>query len=196
MPLDVTAALAAIREHNGAALDIERLRRDYFSNGCVIIRNAMDPLLLSEMRDRFRHFFAAIIRREGGDAPPDADIDQLHDAAAAAIGPERARHFLTMGRDFPAFSAIISAPALLGILKNLFQTADLQTIADSNVCRIDRPGSAATNLDWHQDYPYNMLAQSAATVWIPINPVTQGMGCPRVAPGVQTIFPIEYNLGA
>src|SRR5262245_42017756 len=99
MPLDLASA-AHIREHDGQNLDIAQMRADYFSDGVLIVRNLIEPSLLAEMRARFCGLFRSIIAHEGAAFPAEDELDALHDAAAAAIGSERAKHFLTMGRDF------------------------------------------------------------------------------------------------
>lgn len=193
LQMKAAAAIPGICEHNAAHLDVAALRRDYFSHGCVIIRGALDKRPIEEMERRFASFFRAILHKENIGFSELDDLDALHAKAANAIGPDRARHFLTMGRDFPAFLALISAPDLLSLLHALFETEDLQTISDSNVFRIDRPQSDATNLEWHQDYPYNMLAMNAATAWIPIRPVTGDMGRLQVRLPMSGLYPIAYD---
>jgi ectoine hydroxylase-related dioxygenase (phytanoyl-CoA dioxygenase family) len=189
-------ASPCIPEHDAARLDFDALRHDYDIAGCAIVRGATDRRLTDQLEQRFRGLFNGVLAKEGIDHTSDDDLDALHLKATGAIGPERAKHFVTMGRDMPAFSALLSAPGLLRILQGLFKTEELQTIADSNVMRVDRPGSTITDLEWHQDYPYNMLAMNAATAWMPILPVTSGMGRPRLVPRRGPLLPIAYDENA
>jgi ectoine hydroxylase-related dioxygenase (phytanoyl-CoA dioxygenase family) len=188
-----TCTAPAIPEHLAGRLDFDALRHDYSTAGCAIVRGAIDTRLTGELEQRFRGLFCGVLDKEGVTHSTSDDLDALHLKAAEAIGPERAKHFVTMGRDMPAFSALLSAPGLLRILHGLFQTQELQSIADSNVMRVDRPGSTITDLEWHQDYPYNMLAMNAATAWMPILPVTRGMGRPRLVPRAGPLLTIAYD---
>jgi ectoine hydroxylase-related dioxygenase (phytanoyl-CoA dioxygenase family) len=186
----------SIPEHYATALDFDVLRHDYESFGCIVIRGAIDTRRTEELAQRFCGLFRGVLQKEKVRQDSEDDLDALHAKSIAALGPERAKHFVTMGRDMPAFGALLSAPGLLKILHGLFQTEELQSIADSNVMRVDRPDSAITNLEWHQDYPYNMLAMNAATAWMPIRPVTQGMGRPRLIPRLGPLLPIVYDEAA
>ena len=48
--------------------------------------------------------------------------------------------------------------------------------------RIDRPQDTKYHFDWHQDYPYNIISQSAVTFWVPLTDVTLETGAIRILP--------------
>ncbi len=77
----------------------------------------------------------------------------------------------------------LAHPKVTGIVASLIGHDNLQINPDINLFRIDSPDKDREGFDWHQDYPYNMMSQTAVTTWTPITPLDPSMGYLRVVPG-------------
>ncbi len=185
--------IKSIKRHDFHNLNKLALQYDYIEDGCVIIENIVEPDFIAEMHDRLIVLFTEIICAERLDFNNTDNLDILHQRILQ-ISSERAESLLGIGRDFPAFFKLISSPNIMTLIQALFETKEIQMVFDTCAMRIDRPYFDRTNLDWHQDYPYNMQAVNTATAWIPLLPVTETMGSLKVILGSNKhILPIVYR---
>lgn len=165
----------------------------YKSSNIIIIKNVIPIDLIKEAEARLVVFFRSVLTSRSIQVGEDLSLDEVHQMAQTAMGSEKEKYLLTIGKDLPIFKQLISCPNVLTCIERLLGTQNIQSADDSNVLRIDRPQSGLTNLPWHQDYPYNMLSINAITAWIPILPVEQQMGRMRVISPKSELLPIEFS---
>jgi hypothetical protein len=162
--------------------------------GVVVVRGLAPPELLGQIR----HSLAAAMRRalERQRAPAAGDdLDALF-RTLLSVSPEHASTILTLGRDLPGFFGLAGWFAGTSEVQSLAGSTVLQVVGDLCLLRVDAPHADETGFDWHQDYPYNMMARGAVTVWAPLAPVTPEMGLLRYVPGSHAeLLPIDIRRG-
>lgn len=173
--------MVLIPEHDANCLDAKKITDDYYEFGVVIVKNAIPPELRQNLLSDFDRFIRYALDRNGETCKSNLAIDEL-DRKLAASDPKTAERLLGIGREFPSYLRLITAPKITEIGEKIFGGDQLQIVFDKCVCRVDRPNHDKTNLEWHQDYPYNMLASDAGTFWIPLTEITPDVGPLRVVP--------------
>lgn len=170
--------------------DISAARAAFHSDGLFFVKDLFPRSILSAFVDEIAETLRYLLKARGVVFDQNASLDELYNCAWDSLGENR-RFLSTLPGDLISFSALVGHTAVQTLMKNLFETEAVQTVSDSNVLRVDRPRDDSTILTWHQDFPYNVLAEDAATVWAPILPVTAEMGRMQVVPGNLTIRPVD-----
>jgi hypothetical protein len=174
--------------------DLAKARDAFYKDGFFFIKNlfpAEDLLaVVDEISETLRYLLAS---REIVFGQED-NLDQLYNRAWESLGENR-RYLSTLPGDLSSFATLVGHDSVRTVMRRLFETTAIQTVGDSNVLRVDRPGDDSTILTWHQDFPYNVLAEDAATVWAPIQPVSSEMGRMRVVRGSLSVRPVELVRG-
>lgn len=182
-------------------LSAERLRprelRDAVSDiGGAIIEGVFPQEDVQRPLRAWCDVIRAYLAEHGDPAAHLTDPEQLHDALAR-LDPDAAQVALGLGRDLPDYLHLISDPRLRALVTAATGSPHHQLAFDHCLLRVDRPGSDATNFDWHQDYSYNVLSTDAVTFWIPLVPITADMGPLSVVPRSHgEILPIRVEPGA
>jgi len=178
-----------------ARADLGEMAAAFRQAGAVVVRGLAPSDLLADLRASF----VAAMRRalEQAGAPAEGDDPDALFAALRAASPEHAATILTLGRDFPAFFSLVGWFAGAPQVRTLAGAERLQIAGDLCLLRVDAPNADETGFDWHQDYPYNLMARGAVTVWAPLAPVTEEMGLLKYIPGSQAeLMPIDIRRGA
>jgi len=177
-----------------AQADLGELLAAFRRTGAVVIRGLAPRDLLADLQASFVAAMRRALDQVGVPAAGD-DPDELF-AALRVASPEHAATTLTLGRDFPAFFSLVGAFAGTSQVRALAGSETLQIAGDLCLLRVDAPNADETGFDWHQDYPYNLMARRAVTVWAPLAPVTDEMGLLKFIPGSHSdLLPIDIRRG-
>lgn len=170
--------------------DLSEARKAFMRDGLFFVRNLFPKNLAAELVEEIRQTLRYLLLSRGLDPGDRKSLDDLYNQAWELLGEER-RYLSTLPGDLSSFSSFVGHDSVKSLMKRLFDTPAVQTVADSNVLRVDRPLDDSTILGWHQDFPYNVLSEDAATVWSPILPVSEEMGRMRVVPGNLRAMPVD-----
>ncbi|HXQ09970.1 MAG TPA: phytanoyl-CoA dioxygenase family protein [Caulobacteraceae bacterium] len=157
------------------------LRSALVENGCVILRDFAPQRVLADLRETFIAAMQAALAANDLPEGPD-DLDALYLDLRRRL-PAHAATMPTLGRDLPGYFELIGWFAATPQVRALAGAERLQIAGDLCLLRVDAPHEDETGFDWHQDYPYNLLARSAVTLWAPLTEVTASMGLLKVIPG-------------
>jgi len=158
-----------------------QLKSALAESGCVILRDFAPRRVLTDLRQTFIAAMQAALAANGLPAGPD-DLDALYLDLRRQL-PAHAATIPTLGRDLPGYFELIGWFAATPQVRALAGSDLLQIASDLCLLRVDAPHEDETGFDWHQDYPYNLLARTAVTLWAPLTEVTAPMGPLRVIPG-------------
>ncbi len=166
-PLDATgpAARAAFRAHGvgivrGLLTDDEALTRYRDDLWTLIIQCAANAGLVVSSHDLDAAFNALCAH--------DRDLGgRMYEAA----------------RSLESYYPLVSHAKVAGVAKALLGAKTLFCPYALSMVRLDRPGEPWYALDWHQDYPYNMMGETTVTAWAPLTDVSADMGPVTFVPG-------------
>jgi ectoine hydroxylase-related dioxygenase (phytanoyl-CoA dioxygenase family) len=179
---------------DGSDKDLAKARDAFYRDGFFFVKNLFPvedlQAVVEEISETLRYLLSS---REIAFGQGD-NLDQLYNRAWESLGENR-RYLSTLPGDLSSFATLVGHFSVRTMIKRLFETSAVQTVGDSNVLRVDRPGDDSTILTWHQDFPYNVLAEDAATVWAPILPVSSEMGRMRVVRGGLSLRPVGLVRG-
>jgi len=178
---------------NADEIDLEKARSAFRTQGIFFVRNLLPNESLAELLREIEIALRYLLKIKDISFSPDATLDDLCNRAYSRLGDER-KYLSTIGADLSSYWALVGHERLRDFLKRFFLSESLQTVADSNVLRIDRPGDDSTILTWHQDFPYNVLDENACTVWAPLRPVSRDMGRMLVIPGDLRIRNVDLKV--
>ena len=165
----------------GKPLDPEGLKAQYRADGIVVIENLIPAEETAKPLAEFEAAMRAALDKLGADTAGQ-DVDALY-KALWRLDPAKAEVCMGLGRDLPAYYGLVSSPRLRGVMSLLLDDERHMLAHDFNLFRIDGKETQRGAFDWHQDYPYNVLSLDAITFWLPVRPVTAGMGGMKVVKG-------------
>ena len=174
---------------------VDRLRSALADRGCVILRDFAPRGVLADLRQTFVALMQAALAANGlPEGPP--DLDDLYLDLRQRL-PAHAATVPTLGRDLAGYFELIGWFAASRQVRALAGSERLQIASDLCLVRVDAPHDDETGFDWHQDYPYNLLARSAVTLWAPLLEVAAPMGLLKVIPGShRELLPVDICGGA
>jgi ectoine hydroxylase-related dioxygenase (phytanoyl-CoA dioxygenase family) len=161
-----------------------QIRELFAEHGVIIARHLIE---LGEIQ-RFCQSILVLIRAALGHYGASANDENLDMAyrKLCAVDRDAGLSLRGMGKDLVEYHRLLANRDLGRILSIVIGSDQFQINYDQCLFRIDRPDEDKFAFDWHQDYPYNLLSQSAVTVWAPLTPITIDMGPMRVVPGSHT----------
>lgn len=163
--------------------DRPRLCETFRTHGAVVVKGLFTAAEMSSFQAAYRGLVQARLRALGKvEAAAETDLDMLYDRLAEA-DPNARFDMRGIARDHLAFYRYLAHPKVTGVVASLIGHDHLQINPDINLFRIDSPDKDREGFEWHQDYPYNMMSQTAVTTWTPITPLDATMGYLRVVPG-------------
>lgn len=175
--------------------DLGAARVAFERDGYAVVQNLI-AREVSELRAELAGLVASVLSKAGEPADPDGDLDTLYDALCAA-DRSNAHTVFDLARHLPAALALAGSPALRDLGAGLLGSSKLVVPFEKFQFRADRPEEDWSLLDWHQDYPFNMVSQPTLTVWVPLTDVTPDMGPVAVAPGSHgQIEPVRFEMQA
>jgi hypothetical protein len=184
---DLSVPSFSLSDRDGAASMLAAL----VTSGCVIVRNALDPVRLRMYRDEVvdwfdrldaraasdeRNHFLDIYRIQSGMAlTPNADHDSRPPPGARDIVPMLARS------------------ALFKVCQHIYQQQPLALMIDGSSVRRQQPGQFGKALGYHQDGPVVGLHDKNHTglvFWIPLTKIDQDTAGLELA----TNEPVQYHV--
>lgn len=165
----------------------------YQEHGVVIVRNVIEDSLIQCFKRNIEKIMCSLLPPKKGRELE--DIDSLYQELAQ--DEELSRKIIPIARDLPEFYQWMCHPQILSVVKKLLPDTLLQIVHDICLFRIDPPIlNHFRKFDWHQDYPYNTLSQSAVTAWIPVTSIQEDMGPLKIIPGSHhNLLPICFQTG-
>lgn len=173
------------------ASELEQAHVCFKEFGFALVENIIPQVDIVCLTNRIRSFYQELLKKESLKTES-LSLDQLYFGAKKEF-PEHAPHFMNIVRDFPEFHQFISNKALLKISEFFLKTKAIQSVFDTSAMRIDEP-NPKPSLEWHQDYPFNMMADDTITYWIPIQDIGIEHGPVYFVPKSHNkILPINYS---
>lgn len=166
------------------SISVDDVRQELLTYGFSVVRGGVELSLIKQMKDALAGVFE-ICTADASFRSEDS-LAAGYWAAKEKLGSDAGR-LLTIGRDLPAFSALVASPRLTRLIEGVLESAGLFTVSDSNVFRIDEPRQRHTLLDWHQDYPFNMLSVWSVTAWAPLESIDESMGPLKIVPAPEQL---------
>lgn len=158
-----------------AGADLDAFDRD----GFVLVRGALDPAEVDEVRLALDAYEAAVTRwleRRGGTVEI-SDAASITFSVHAVLRSEVARRFAA----HPVFARL--ALDLVG--------PDVRLYWDQAVYKKPEPDR---EFPWHQDTGYTFVEpQHYLTCWVPLTPATVDNGCPEIAVGAHLDGTLEHR---
>lgn len=175
-----------------ASTEASALRRMFAENGAIVVRQAIEHELLATYRDEL--LLAIVGRLESlGIGLEKPSLENAYQNLVRVCS-DGAREIFTIAKQLLAMYQCQTNPALIKIVRALSPDSLLHIAPDNCQLRIDPPNDSTRSFDWHQDYPYNMMAQSAITVWLPLLSIEKEMGLLRIVPrSHHSIRPVYYE---
>ncbi len=165
----------------GKPLDPEGLKAQYRKDGVVVVENLIPGEEVAKPVAELEAAMRAALDKLGADTSG-KDINALY-KTLWKLDPAKAEVCMGLGRDLPAFYGLVSSARLRGIMSLLLGDERHMLAHDFNLFRVDGKETQRGAFDWHQDYPYNVITMDAVTFWMPVRPVTQGMGGMKMVKG-------------
>jgi len=155
----------------------------YRNSGIVVLRDLIPQAELDGLRATIASLLRQRLETRGVLPSVDADIDTLFRTLTDLEEP-LSWDIIRIVRDLPAFYRMIASVALEAAITRLQGSPVHQIVHDVCLFRIDPPQKDHyRRFDWHQDFPYNCMSESAITAWIPLTDVSDEMGPLRAVPG-------------
>jgi hypothetical protein len=155
----------------------------YRKAGIVVLRNLIAQAEIDALRSNIATLLRLRLEARGAFPSADADIDTLFQILTELEEP-LSWDIIRVVRDLPAFYRMIASVALEAAITRLQGSPMHQIVHDACLFRIDPPQQDHyRRFDWHQDFPYNCMSESAITAWIPLTKVSDEMGPLRAVPG-------------
>jgi ectoine hydroxylase-related dioxygenase (phytanoyl-CoA dioxygenase family) len=162
-----------------AAHEHDRIADIYRHAGLVVVRGGIELALVEELGAALMRIIDARFR-SFGTTRRSTTLDDAY-LQLKAISPELSRDLIVAARETVQFYRILTSPTLSRLL-GLVLPGEFQIVHDSCLMRIDGRDDGR-NFEWHHDFPFNAMSRHAVTCWIPVTPVTAGMGTMKVVPG-------------
>lgn len=173
------------------ACELEQAHVCFKEFGFVLLENVIPLDNIIFFTNRIKSFYKELLM-ETSEKTESLSLDELYFFAKKEF-PEHAPHFMNIVRDFPEFHQFISCEALLKISEFFLKTKEIQSVFDTSAMRIDEP-SPKPSLEWHQDYPFNMMADDTITYWMPLLDIKIEHGPVYFVPkSHHKILPINYS---
>ena len=171
----------------------DAVAKSFQCHGAVVVRNLIDTSVLQNYCSAILTLITSRLNSLGRGASPFANIDDAYNYLCE-IDPGLGQELLYPIRDLPNFYTLINQPSALDLAARLIGDTLFQIVHDICLFRIDPAVPDHPRLfDWHMDYPYNVLSQSALTFWIPLTDVEDDMGPLKVVLGShKTIHAIDF----
>jgi phytanoyl-CoA hydroxylase len=109
------------------------------------------------------------------------DIDQIYQKLFE-FDPAVTGGIYDVIRELPEYLEMINNVSLKSLVKEMFGWEKVHIPFGLCQFRIDRPSDKKYHFDWHQDYTYNIISQSAVTFWVPLTDVTLETGAIKILP--------------
>jgi ectoine hydroxylase-related dioxygenase (phytanoyl-CoA dioxygenase family) len=185
--------MASIDYFDYDAADDEK-RVAYLDKGAIVVRNVVPQPVIQDFRAHLIALIRSRLRGLGVTVDTDLDWDDLY-TRLCAVDTRFGHELIVVARDLVAFYRLMSEPRITQVAQVLVGSSLCQVVHDVCLFRIDPPGAGQDRLlDWHQDYPYNVLSTSAVTVWVPLTDVSSEMGPLRVIPrSHDRIRPVDFR---
>ncbi len=157
-------------------------RHEINKNGFTIVPKLFSSLFIERFTQTIKSILLLRCESLGLKITECEDIDNLY-SKLSEKNDEAIREVILLLRDSPIFYEAITSPKILEATQQLLKTDLVQVVHDVCLFRIDPPNDRRRSFEWHQDYPFNVLSQSALTVWMPLTKITEEMGPLRVVKG-------------
>ena len=162
----------------------------YETQGCLLLRDFAPPDLLTRFHDEVATLLSLVLRECRVD-PAASAVARFDRGLDLLVGVDRARvgRIYQAVRKLPSVYALITAPRVWGVMRQLMGTRLPGIYPGGTGVRMDHPDEDTYLSPWHQEYPYNLTSDNAVTLWLPLVDVDEVNGCLLMAPG-------SHRLGA
>ena len=160
----------------------------YGEHGCLLLREFAPADVVTRFRDEAATMIGLLLAELHLDRAAstlerfDRGLDLLLTADRARVG----RLYMAV-RKLPSVYALITAPRVWSIMRQLMATRLPGIYPSGTGIRMDHPGEDTYLSPWHQEYPYNLTSDNAVTLWLPLVDVDEANGCLRLAPRTQRL---------
>ena len=152
------------------------------AHGVLIVRDLLvKDTLFSSYRDDLLHLIGAFMQAQKVPAGGESLDDQFN--ALCAHSRDLGGRFYEVARTLDSYYPLMNHPRVLNVATALLGAKHIYAPFPLSLVRIDRPHEPWFRLDWHQDYPYNIMGELTLTTWAPLFDVTAEMGPLHVIPG-------------
>ena len=162
-------------------MDINKLSEEFDKEGFLIFEEPNTKKLASDLEKAIIDVMLERSKSLDVNVNKDGNIDEIYQKLYD-YDPKITGGIYDVIREMPEFLEMVNNQSLKSLVKEMFGWEKVHIPFGLCQFRIDRPQDTKYHFDWYQDYPYNIISQSAVTFWVPLTDVTLETGAIRILP--------------